>query len=186
MHGGFENETPNVPTNSIMKLDLQQLFKSTPNLISKLEQVSGASSKKTGRIGEADSSDGKKTPPMQSLVRENNKIRMDRVEVESQPGAGTTIMKPLQKYAEDKKSGLTTQTNNTGPQLNDRIYNLFLSHLLKPREWSSQTDGSGYFSFRKELIIALAEECQRILMEQPMVLRVEAPIKVFGDIHGQY
>lgn len=22
MHGGFENETPNIPTNSIMKLDL--------------------------------------------------------------------------------------------------------------------------------------------------------------------
>ena len=35
-------------------------------------------------------------------------------------------------------------------------------------------------------MIALADECLRILMEQPMVLRVDAPIKVFGDIHGQY
>ena len=26
MHGGFDNETPNIPTNSIMKLDLQNLF----------------------------------------------------------------------------------------------------------------------------------------------------------------
>jgi hypothetical protein len=25
-----------------------------------------------------------------------------------------------------------------------------------------------------------------VLEEQPMVLRVDAPIKVFGDIHGQY
>jgi hypothetical protein len=32
MHGGFENETPNIPTNTIMKIDLAQLFKSTPNL----------------------------------------------------------------------------------------------------------------------------------------------------------
>ena len=61
-----------------------------------------------------------------------------------------------------------------------------MAHLLKPREWSAQNDGNGYFSFRKELIIALADECTRILMEQPMVLRVDAPIKVFGDIHGQY
>lgn len=33
MHGGFENETPNIPTNSIMKIDLANLFKSNPALI---------------------------------------------------------------------------------------------------------------------------------------------------------
>lgn len=27
MHGGFENESPNVPTDSIMKLDLVEHFK---------------------------------------------------------------------------------------------------------------------------------------------------------------
>jgi len=32
MHGGFENETPNIPTNSIMKIDLAQLFKNSPAL----------------------------------------------------------------------------------------------------------------------------------------------------------
>jgi len=37
MHGGFENETPNIPTNSIMKLDLMELFNKTPTLIAKLE-----------------------------------------------------------------------------------------------------------------------------------------------------
>lgn len=51
------------------------------------------------------SQDGKRTPPMQSLARENNKIRMDKVEYESQPGAGVTAMKPLSKYSEDKKTG---------------------------------------------------------------------------------
>ena len=75
---------------------------------------------------------------------------------------------------------------SSNTQNSDRIYNLFLAHLLKPREWSAQTDGNGYFSFRRELIIALTEECMRILMDQTMVLRVDAPIKVFGDIHGQY
>jgi len=27
MHGGFENETPNIPTNTIVKTDLAALFK---------------------------------------------------------------------------------------------------------------------------------------------------------------
>jgi hypothetical protein len=30
MHGGFEYETPNIPTNSIMKLDLMELFVKVP------------------------------------------------------------------------------------------------------------------------------------------------------------
>jgi hypothetical protein len=42
MHGGFENETPNIPTNSIMKLDLMELFNKMPNLIAKLEQTIGS------------------------------------------------------------------------------------------------------------------------------------------------
>jgi protein phosphatase len=33
MHGGFENETPNIPTNSIMKLDLMELFVKVPSLV---------------------------------------------------------------------------------------------------------------------------------------------------------
>jgi len=42
MHGGFENETPNIPTNSIMKLDLMELFTKVPALVAKLEQTIGS------------------------------------------------------------------------------------------------------------------------------------------------
>jgi hypothetical protein len=37
MHGGFENETPNIPTNTIMKLDLQAHLKDDAFLLGKLE-----------------------------------------------------------------------------------------------------------------------------------------------------
>jgi hypothetical protein len=40
----------------------------------------------------------------------------------------------------------------------DTLYNLFLAHLLRPTEWTAQYDGCGYFAFRREHIIALAEE----------------------------
>lgn len=39
MHGGFENETPNIPTNSIMRLDLAAHFKGHAGLLGKLEQA---------------------------------------------------------------------------------------------------------------------------------------------------
>ena len=37
MHGGFENETPNIPTNTIMKLDLVAHVKDNAALMAKLE-----------------------------------------------------------------------------------------------------------------------------------------------------
>jgi hypothetical protein len=39
MHGGFENETPNIPTNTIMKLDLHAHLKDDAFLLSKLDFV---------------------------------------------------------------------------------------------------------------------------------------------------
>jgi len=55
MHGGFENETPNIPTNSIMKLDLIAHVKGNAGLLAKLEaafasqaKLSGASSSTKG------------------------------------------------------------------------------------------------------------------------------------------
>ena len=39
MHGGFENETPNIPTNSIMKLDLIAHVKGNASLMNKLESA---------------------------------------------------------------------------------------------------------------------------------------------------
>ena len=46
MHGGFEKETPNFPTNTIMKIDLMALFRNLPALKTKLEMCIGASNRK--------------------------------------------------------------------------------------------------------------------------------------------
>mmetsp|Transcript_15028 Transcript_15028/g.20411 ORF Transcript_15028/g.20411 Transcript_15028/m.20411 type:complete len:127 (+) Transcript_15028:764-1144(+) len=77
MHGGFEKETPNIPTNSIVKIDLLNLFQYLPHLKSKLEMCIGAANRKNkGATGmaaqESDGREGRRTPPMQSLARDQN------------------------------------------------------------------------------------------------------------------
>ena len=64
------------------------------------------------------------------------------------------------------------------------LYNLFINNLLRPEDWN--TPANAKFSFRREHIYALIEECETILKNQPTLLKLRAPIKVFGDIHGQY
>ena len=67
----------------------------------------------------------------------------------------------------------------------ESIAQMFVNHLLRPKDWSvNQIDRQ--FIFKKEDIIQLAQECKAIVEKQPIVLRVKAPVKVFGDFHGQY
>jgi hypothetical protein len=110
MHGGFEKETPNIPTNSIMKIDLMALFRNLPALKTKLEMCIGAANRKNkGGAGmaaqESEGRDGRRTPPMQSLARDHNQIRMDRAEFEVSPGTGQLVAKPLPRLLEERKAG---------------------------------------------------------------------------------
>ena len=68
----------------------------------------------------------------------------------------------------------------------ESLHQLFLNHLLRPKTWTGDTDGQSFFAFRREHIMALADEAQKVLETQPMVVQVDAPVKVFGDIHGQF
>lgn len=72
------------------------------------------------------------TPPMQSLARMNNKIKLGNAEIEQQPG-GKTVHVPIQNVEQDKKQAGVAQPN----MQKDTLYNLFLSHLLRPREWTA-------------------------------------------------
>lgn len=70
---------------------------------------------------------------------------------------------------------------------NEALYEQFIKALLVPSEWRKNRDNEmTKFKFRPEHIIALTRSCQEIVASQPMVLRINTPVKVFGDIHGQY
>ena len=95
MHGGFENETPNIPTNSILKLDLIAHVKGNANLLQKLESAfqnafkngqPGASASKSADGSSNSSNSRASTPPMQSLGKANMKIRMGKGEIEQKKG----------------------------------------------------------------------------------------------------
>ena len=177
MHGGFDNESPTVPTDAIMKLDAVQVLKSVPLLLDKIEGLFGASSpgvpSSPSTPGSAHGGvSGKSTP-----TEKEGGIILKKPQIESPDDF------------EEEKSMKSNKSSKAGGV--EALYNLFLNHLLKPKEWASNFEGIAdtemdRFHFRSNYILALVDECQKVIEEQPMVLKIESPVKVFGDIHGQY
>ena len=61
-----------------------------------------------------------------------------------------------------------------------------MKSLLKPKDYTLPPQGSK-FPLKREDIIELATECINILAVQPTVIReIKPPVKVFGNIHGNY
>lgn len=59
-----------------------------------------------------------------------------------------------------------------------------LEHLLKPHEWIPPEDRS--FILDVNEIYELCDAAEEIFRNEPTVLRLSAPIKIFGDLHGQF
>ena len=78
----------------------------------------------------------------------------------------------------------TVISNNKNKSLCD----IFIETLLKPEQWLKDIRDyeNERFIFSIDQIAVLTKQCLEIVAKQPNILKVSAPVKVFGDIHGQY
>nr|CAB3463896.1 unnamed protein product [Digitaria exilis] len=59
-----------------------------------------------------------------------------------------------------------------------------ISFLLKPRNWRAPADRTFFLDSYE--VGELCYAAEQIFMQEPTVLQLKAPIKVFGDLHGQF
>jgi protein phosphatase len=95
-----------------------------------------------------------------------------------------TSTRPLPSAPAQKSALATPSIQSEASKDTNALYNLFINNLLRPEDWN--TPANSKFSFRREHVYALIEEFETIIKNQPMVLKLRAPIKIFGDVHGQY
>ncbi|XP_022930917.1 serine/threonine-protein phosphatase BSL3-like [Cucurbita moschata] len=59
-----------------------------------------------------------------------------------------------------------------------------IAHLLKPRGWKPPVRRQFFLDCNE--IADLCESAEKIFSSEPSVLELKAPIKIFGDLHGQF
>ncbi|GMJ00842.1 BRI1 suppressor 1 (BSU1)-like 2 [Hibiscus trionum] len=59
-----------------------------------------------------------------------------------------------------------------------------IAHLLKPRGWKPPVRRQFFLDCNE--IADLCENAEKIFSVEPTVLQLKAPIKIFGDLHGQF
>ncbi|XP_055830622.1 serine/threonine-protein phosphatase BSL3-like isoform X2 [Solanum dulcamara] len=59
-----------------------------------------------------------------------------------------------------------------------------ISHLLKPRGWKPPVRRQFFLDCNE--IADLCDSAERIFASEPSVIQLRAPIKIFGDLHGQF
>ncbi|XP_078442742.1 serine/threonine-protein phosphatase BSL2 homolog isoform X2 [Wolffia australiana] len=59
-----------------------------------------------------------------------------------------------------------------------------IAHLLKPRGWKPPVRRQFFLDCNE--IADLCDSSERIFSSEPSVLKIKAPVKIFGDLHGQF
>jgi len=229
VHGGFDQETPNVPTDKMMQIDLEKLLKNHPNLmkssafatrdvfnpqgvphpknVNPSQQPSHRLS--NPKIATLDSSrdstseikskgdimsahlEGTASAKSKDQKTANQNFRLSpQAIIATVYGPEDNLNNIVSKISIDK---LQEESKKLGIGFHDPLvskpsayyeglYNLFINLLLIPKEYSPDYR----FNMKKELILKLCEEVQKILLNESPLLRVRSPIKIFGNIHGQF
>ena len=72
----------------------------------------------------------------------------------------------------------------TPPQSEEGVERRIIRSLLKPHDWAPPADRA--FPLPASDLLQLCDRVQLLLEAEPTLLQLSAPIKVFGDIHGQF
>ncbi|XP_077219148.1 BRI1 suppressor 1 (BSU1)-like 1 isoform X2 [Tasmannia lanceolata] len=104
------------------------------------------------------------------LVRQ---LSLDQFENESRR---MNPLNPDQAYLTKK-----TISRQRSPQ---GLHKKIISLLLRPRNWNAPTNRNFFLDSYE--VGELCYAAEQIFMHEPTVLQLKAPIKVFGDLHGQF
>ncbi|CAD8166845.1 unnamed protein product [Paramecium pentaurelia] len=215
LHGGFDSDQPNIPTEGILRLNLNTRFAQTPQLLRqmntlKTDQSFTQSFNPRPPTNQTQTQDQfRRTNQQQALAKNQNNNQQVRVSSATNKNirlANQAIVAmtygpeeditnqvkkvPIDKLQDEHKklgAGFQDPNSQNKSQFLDQLCQPFVQNLLIPKDYQSIPPNSNLLTgIRKEMIIKLCDEVQRVLDKEPIVLRLRRPIKIYGNLNGQF
>ena len=204
IHGGLEDEKHNNPAKVLNEINLLDYFEKNPVILNKLQAylaekkktpspVSGSFSpnqnssrnSNNGEKGNLGDKTNEKVLRLSETVQIAASKNQDNMDFNQMVREFSAKRLHNDNVKQEDLMKLVKQPKEI--EIEDKI----ISALLRPKEWIERqydilVDQDSRFDIDIDILMDLILKCQNIVENQPMVLRVEAPVKVFGDIHGQY
>ena len=185
IHGGLEDENNNCPTNILQEIELLPLFpKSNVLALNKILDKEQSKTKSSNTPVDQQKTVALNKPKEQGLFFSNDVV-IASSDLNSEFAERVKIIS-IKKIQEDKvkfNDLIKMYSKPSGKEIHDKIIDV----LLRPRDWiSKEIDVNAKFPLPVELVFELIYNAKALIENEPIVVRIEAPVKIFGDIHGQY
>ena len=168
-HGGFENNSPNVPTDLLTYVDLHEIFANYPDLLKNVDTPS------TGMMVE-------NNQPADTEMR--YQLNYDVLVAHCRDDKNTIQYININDLPQEPQKLEYIQPMMQTEEYVRNIYSTVLKHLLKPFEW--KMNDNVQFILKPGIIIALCNEVIKLLKQSPTLIHLRPGVKIFGSIHGQF
>ncbi|CAK9190814.1 unnamed protein product [Sphagnum troendelagicum] len=154
-------------------------------------RAAAAARESTGEAGEKYSSDRDRGSDATSSVRLHHRVVV--VAAESGGASGGVVRQlSIDQFENEGRrvSYGTPDSTSQARRLLDRqmsisgVQKKVLSYLLKPRGWKPPVKRQFFLDCNE--IAELCEASERLFARESSVLQIRAPVKIFGDLHGQF
>lgn len=201
VYGGFENSNPNMPVEKLIKFDLLQYFASSPNIATKIET---SLSTNTNQLNyDPRRNDKENTITKGGNIIDNNNTKQEQkfrlsnqvvvVKFNDNAYDDTGLIRKISIDKLNDEAKRIGYENNRSHVQNRRIYNedlinKFIEFLLRPFDWYTPEVEQIHSNlpFTAEEIDSLISEAVKVISRDSTLVRVRSPVKVFGNLNGQY
>lgn len=224
VYGGFEQDSPNLPTSTIVRCSTSKFVKSkedpsiptmgsaiprplrgtTPPTLPATAPMKHDNQKQLAplttfneKLIAKPNSEASRRPPVKFIQEEEKVFKLSgqahvaistNVEDPNNDFANLVRRVSIDKLHEEAKK-MTGASKipiiSIMPNPKDSLYSMFLNHLLKPQVYSTSLPEQT-FPFKKEHVLELAREFQFLMQEQKVMPSLRTPVKIFGNIHGNF
>jgi len=173
VYGGFDHKCPSAPTNDLQVIDLAKENDPGPEVNGQQEQ---------------------QPPPQRPLARPSLSQLPDDDGIKFAPQVFVSMEKDYTHFVrkvgietlEDEGRKMNPQNIMAGVKAdgNEGLHTYVIEQLLQPNNWNPGPEDR--FLLNRQEVAELFDQALGAFQQQPVVLRLRAPIKVYGDIHGQF